>query len=130
MNNEADFKAWVRSQMDAAVKLFEEQGVFDDALMESKPAWAFPEQLVVGKARAFNTPQSFRWFVCGEVGFDHVDDQVAANPREALRHFAMKWQVDASRLTNTQDAEQRQKLISNAEFLYELSDDDRLWSAN
>ncbi len=129
MTNEttdADLKTWVRSQVNRAVKAFEELQVFDDAFIESKPAWAFPSQVVIGKARPLTSPQSVRWFVCGEVRFDHVDGIVAVDPRAALRHFAMKWQIEAERAT---DEELRDKLVSDAEFLYQLSDDDRLWSS-
>ena len=84
-------------------------------------------RILLGQARALNNPQSFRWFICGEVKFDHVEDSMAATPREALRHFAMKWQIDANRIDNQVEAPLRTTLIKNAELLYELSEEDSLW---
>lgn len=119
-----ELSTWLRKYLDAAVQELNKQQVFDDAFIESKPAWMLPMRILLGKARAQSEPQSYRWFICGEVPFDHIDSSAATTPREALRHFAMKWQVAAERL----DEATAVSVIGDAESLYDLAEDDRLWS--
>lgn len=120
-----ELKSWIREQLDAAVQTLNDQQVFDDPFIESKPAWMLPMQILLGKARAQSDPLTYRWFICGDVPFDHIDSAAAATPRDALRHLAMKWQIAAEGLDEASAA----ALIANAESLYELTEDDRLWSA-
>jgi hypothetical protein len=121
----AELRPWVREQLDAAVQTLNTLQVFDDPFVESKPAWVLPMQILLGKARAQSDPFAFKWFICGELPFDHIESAAAATPREALRHFAMKWQMDAGQI----DANAAANLIDKAELLYDLSEDDRFWSA-
>ncbi len=119
-----ELSTWLREYLDAAVQELNKQQVFDDAFIESRPAWMLPMRILLGKARAQSEPQSYRWFICGEVPFDHIDASAATTPREALRHFAMKWQVAAEHL----DKATAVAVIGDAESLYDLAEDDRLWS--
>ena len=78
--------------------------------------------------------------VCGEVPTDFLHSSIAATPREALRHFSMKWQLAAARHEEVTTKNQSQAssdssqpdpiamLTSQAEDIYELVEDDRLWS--
>jgi hypothetical protein len=120
-----ELKSWIREQLDIAVQTLNNQQVYDDPFIESKPAWMLPMQILLGKARAQSDPRSYRWFICGDVPFDHIDSTAAATPREALRHLAMKWQYDAEGL----DKAGAEPLIAHAESLYDLTEDDRLWPA-
>jgi hypothetical protein len=120
-----ELKSWMREQLDAAVSTLNEKQVFDDALVESRPAWVLPMQILLGKARAHNDPAVYQWFIRGDVPFDHIDSSAAATPREALRHFAMKWQITAESL----DKKSAESLIGDAERLYNLTEDDRFWTA-
>lgn len=116
-------QAWIRRQLDNAVKGFIESELYEDALIEVKPAWVLPSQLLIGKVREQSNPISFRWFICGEVPLDHMDSNAATTPREAIRHFALKWQLEAANLKGDGAA----ALIEQAESLYPLADDGRLW---
>jgi hypothetical protein len=118
-----ELRPWLRQQLDDAVPRLIEVGAFEDALIEVKPAWVLPAQLLVGKAREQGNPTAFRWFICGDVPLDHVASDVATTPRELIRHFSMKWQIDASHL----EEEAAKALIDHAEALYALADDDRYW---
>jgi hypothetical protein len=118
--------AWMRNLVDLAVRGTSELDGFDDALVEARPDWALPQRLLVGKVRPQMDPRAFCWFICGEVPLDYLPGNVAATPREALRHFAMKWQLDAERAG---DAESAAELIDNAEAIYALADDERAWKA-
>lgn len=124
----ADLKAWIRKQLDKAVQTLNDRQVFDDLFVESKPAWVLPMQIMLGKARGQSNPKQFRWFVCGDVPLDHIDGAVAGTPREALRYFAMKWQIDADRIGAGTNASLGATLVENAELLYDLTEDERFWS--
>jgi hypothetical protein len=118
-------QAWLRSSLDAAVSRLTELAIFNTTFIEVRPAWAAPGHFLIGKAREPDNDSAFRWFIAAESGvLDHLADTAAATPREAARHFALKWQLDASRLGETVAAD----LIGNAELLYALVDDDRFWA--
>ena len=115
---------WVRETMDTAVKWLTEQGPFRDGMVEVKPVWGSPGELLLGKARHPSLGGEFIWFIGGKVDFDHIAGNVAAEPRDALRHFSLKWQLDASRLKG----KPAQDLIGEAEGLYALVEDERFWN--
>ena len=117
-------KDWIRQLVDDAVRGAGDAGIAEDALVEARPAWALPNRLLVGQVRDQTNPRSFHWFICGEVPLDFLPDTNAPTPRDALRHFAMKWQLDAER---TDDAAKKEELIELAESIYELADDERVW---
>ncbi len=119
-------KVWMRNLVDLAVRGTGEMNVYDEAMLEARPEWALPQRLLVGKVRPQMDPHAFHWFICGEVPLDYLPGNVATSPREALRHFAMKWQLDAERST---DEELSHALVENAEAIYALADDERAWQA-
>ena len=82
----------------------------------------------------------FIWTISGDsVITDHVAGSVAVTPQEVARHFSLKWQMDADRLTalaqdkapveNTETHMEAytEKLIQYAELLYELTTRDEIW---
>lgn len=115
-------KDWVKQQLDATVKDFMEQGVVKGLLVEAKPAWAFPFQILIGKVREREQGDEFSWFICGDLPTDRLDSAQAASPREAARHFALKWQLEAERREPLDE-----ELVRKAESLYELANEDSLW---
>ena len=119
-------KKWLRGLIDLAVRGADEMNLYDEAVVEARADWALPQRLLVGKVRPQREPHAFCWFICGEVPLDYLRGDVATSPREALRHFAMKWQLDAERAG---DAESADALIENAEAIYALADDERVWKS-
>jgi len=117
-------KEWLRSLIDLAVRGANEMNLYDEAVVEARADWALPSRLLVGKIRPQMDLRAFHWFICGEVPLDYLPGNVAASPREALRHFALKWQLDAERSSDEANAK---KLIENAEAIYALADDERAW---
>lgn len=120
----AEARQWLRKTLDQAAKEIGERGLLDDAAIEVKPEWALPFSILVGKARNQGEMRSFRWFICGEVALDTIDAALADSARDAIRSFAMKWQLDATRAKTTEESEQ---LVRSAEQLYPLAEDERLW---
>ncbi len=130
-------KVWTKKQLDAAVWKLMNLGAIDSLIVEAKPAWVLPFQVLIGKIRARSQSKDFEWFICGEVPTDFLKSTVASTPREAARHFAMKWQLEVARhkdLSNQKSPgpvpelrEPGSQLSETAEALYELADDERIW---
>ena len=129
--------AWTKKQLDASVRKLMDLGVIDSMVVEAKPAWVLPFQILIGKIRAHGHAKDFEWFICGELPTDFLESSVAATPREAAKHFAMKWQLEVARHKDlpAQDSpgpvlqlsESGSQLAETAEALYELTDDEGLW---
>ena len=119
--------------VDQAVQQFIEQGVVDSPLLEAKPCWGAPPGIVMAMLREQGAPAHSFWLICGtDVPFDYVAASAAATPREAARHFAMRWHLQAARhSTGTSDAigspEQVARLVSQAEAVFRFVNDDAFW---
>lgn len=139
-NPEQDkLKIWIKSELDTAVQKLIKHGTVDSIIVEAKPAWVLPFQILIGKVRAQGHSGEFDWFICGEVPLDFLESTVASTPRDAARHFAMKWQLGAVRYqqlvaeespgdaAKTSQQEAVDQLVEKAEALYAVVDDTRLW---
>lgn len=132
--------AWAREELDRAVQEITDQGVIDSPLVESRLAWSKPFEVVIGQLRDQGDETEFLWIVGGTVPVDCAHSRTAATPREAVRHFSMKWQLDAARYQEPATRERLAldpsrdwqalgaALVAKAEFLYAIFDDERLWS--
>jgi len=128
--------AWIKKNLNAAVNKYMEKGIIKNPVIEAKPAWQLPFQILIGKIRSGDHQDNFHWFICGEVPTDYVESSVAKTPREAARHFCMKWQLTASRYDG-QVAESNpaqlpledviKNLIDQSQALNDVVIDDRLW---
>ena len=121
MTNEAQ-DAWVKETTGRAVKELTAQGVLESVLVEAKPAWAFPGQILIGKVRDQGDRTGFYWFIAGMLPTDCIASSVAPTARDAARHFSLKWQLEAAR-----KGEEGEELARQAEGLYELTDQPELW---
>lgn len=134
-----ELNAWIKKQGDAAVGKFTREGAIDSLIVEAKPAWVLPFQILIGKIRAQGQAKGFDWFICGELPTDYLASSVASTPRETAKHFAMKWQLAAARhkastgqdlsaaTPDPQQVDPGDQLAGQAEALYEVVEDDRLW---
>ena len=134
-----EINAWIKKQLNAAVRKSMAKDVIDSLIVEAKPAWVLPFQILIGKVRAQDKPGNFKWFICGEIPTDYLESSVATTPRDAAKNFVMKWQLAAERYeqrtgTNStppssepQPENPGRQLIDHAEALYGLVEDDRLW---
>ncbi len=135
-----ELDAWIKKQLDTAVRKLIKQGTIDSLIVEAKPAWVLPFQILIGKIRARDRSKDFAWFICGEVPTDLLGSAVAATPRDAAKHFAMKWQLQAARHQGQaaqkyggpeQDSGREDpggQVVFKAEALYSLVDDAELWA--
>ena len=135
----AELDSWIKKHLDTAVRKFIKKGKIDSLVVEAKPAWVLPFQILIGKIRAKGASKKFDWFICGEVPTDYVESSVASTPRDTAKHFAMKWQLAAARhqqrigqspVAITQESQQEEpvaQLVRQAEALYTVVEDDRVW---
>ncbi len=136
-NEKDELLAWVKQRFDVAVGELIKNGDYDSLLIEAKPAWVYPYQVLIGKVRERDSTKAFEWLICGELPTDSADSSVASTPRAAARYFAMKWQLEVARHQDLLDQkssgpvpelrEPAGQLAETAEALYELADDENLW---
>lgn len=134
-----ELDTWIRQQVELAVAEFLRLGTVDSPLVEAKPAWVFPLKVLIGKLREQRGGQQYIWFICGDVPFDYISSSVAESPRQAARHFVLKWQLNAERARSamtgkgvaTQGVDQPpDRLESAAELLFELVSENALWNTS
>ena len=138
-DNLPDFKTWYRTLLNAVVQEMVRVEAISGENIEAKPSWAIPLRILIGQIRVQGA-QEFIWVISGpDVSTDHIDGNLAASPRDAARHFAMKWQMDAERLNTLvkQKAEVvnpevdreafANTLIGYAESLYNIVNNDDFW---
>lgn len=137
-----DLVDWSREQLSIAVDSLMREGVFNGNLLEVKPAWAFPEEFVIGRVREQGEVRSYIWVICGTAPFDFLSSAIASTPREAARHFTMKWQLEAER--HRDPAVQKKvdptaqkdwtslcdALEARASTLFKLVETDSLWASD
>lgn len=121
---------WIREQYQVATKYLATQGLVTDSVVTEESRYLIP-LMSVWKLKVLDG--SYFWVICGDLPSDHNVLDVAPNAREAVRHFSLKWQMQAENLMKTGDKEQEQfanVLISRAEGLYDMAQQDKLWDAN
>jgi hypothetical protein len=122
-SREEQLKDWTAQTLKAAVQELLDRGITDTPLVEAKPAWVLPFQILIGKIREQGDDTRFWWFISGDLPTDHVEFSAAASTREAARYFALRWQIRAAN-----DTDAGSQLAERAEALYQLAEDEHLWS--
>ena len=133
-------KDWFKPLLDAVVQEMLKRNAVTGTAVEASPAWAFPNKILIAKVWGMGQKTRFIWTISGEgVITDYIAGSMAATPKDAARHFALKWQMDADRLREvgkskgpTDDAQLQMsnyanKLIQDAESLYDLTERDEVW---
>jgi hypothetical protein len=136
--NKTPMDDWARSELDRVVKEVLNAGIFQGARVEARVAWTLPGAVLIGQIRENIDKSGFRWVVAGpDVPLDHVQGDVAATPRDALRHFCLKWQLGAEKVheasqndpdTGEHYRAKAEQLQKQAEDLYEIVESDQFWN--
>jgi hypothetical protein len=142
LEGKEELKTWIEQKTQQAIEELMDRKIVDVLLAEAKPAWILPFSILIGKVRERGQASGHIWFICGEkIPTDHVHSSKASSPREAARHFALKWQLDAAReqeayeksggkwMPGARSAHGKDELIKQAEGLYELAATEYLWEA-
>ena len=118
---------WIRDQYQLATKYLAEKGIVTNSVNAEDSRYLVP-LLALWKLTSLDGKKF--WVLCGDLPSDHSSFDVAPNAREALRHFSLKWQMQAENLLQANTDEQNDfanLLIGRADGLYKLYDDESLW---
>lgn len=147
MNNPNDkeaFRAWAQEQMQAMGKHLASRGLISKDEVRVEARWNYPFRILLAQAWGAKSAHEKFWVIAGDVPVDHIEGGLATDARAALKHFALRWQMQGARVKSadrdlTTD-QQRSKLRVNwsdvgdtlaekAEFIYALADDERNWES-
>ncbi|MBT8047730.1 MAG: DUF4826 family protein [Xanthomonadales bacterium] len=133
-------KAWYKGALDKVVREMVKNRAVESAAVEAAAVWMVPNRILIAKVWEASQNTQFIWTISGDaVVTDHIKGSLATTPREAARHFSLKWQMDAERVLSLAKSKtpsgkpephleaHSQKLIRNAEALYDLTTVDDFW---
>ena len=120
---------WVRAQFQKANEYLATKGIIPDNVAVSESRY-LPPLVAVWKLNTRDA-KSF-WVISGDLPTDHMPVSAAPNAREAIRAFALHWQLKAEQIaqagfTDKTQVEFANLLVSRAEGLYDLFDNEPLW---
>ena len=135
-----EFQAWCKSELNDVVKQMTKSQAVVSAAVEATPVWTVPYKILIAKVWGAAQKSQFIWTISGEdFVTDHIAGSMATNPRDVAKHFALKWQLNAEQflqmagikpMTEASRAgmkAQAEKLIRNAESLYDFTTRDDIW---
>lgn len=130
LQQEEQKNTWLRAQYEKATKHMASQGVIAQTVALDDSRY-IPPVLAIWKIK--DAQNSEYWVISGEVPADYSPLSVAGDAREALRHFSLKWQLQAENIfqSGTQDKTQldfANLLAGRAQGLYDLHEKDEFWS--
>ena len=136
----SDLRSWYKRLLDHVVSEMLRAGVVSGVAVEAAPIWVMPRQILIAQVWGVGQKSQFIWTISGDGAVtDHIAGSVAATPRDAARHFALKWQMDAEQLhrvarrktASARDAKQiaayADRIVRCSERLYELAGRDDVW---
>lgn len=138
-NSQSDVDQSSKEQLDAAVNELINSNVFEKARIEARIVWLIKGKVMLAQVREASGSKAFRWLITGNiVPTDHIDSSLAELPRDAVRHFCLKWQLGAENVRNLPQKARKsmrhldlddmgQQLINQAEMLHDLVSDDSFW---
>lgn len=134
-NDEQAFAQWHQTQQQRVADYLRRLQVFDSDIT-GEWRWIIPQRGMIGQVRPKQGATPVLWVITGIVPTDHAEANAAKNCREAARYFALKWQLEAARLGESNatprsehiDWNQMESNITNrAEWLFDLTQDNRRW---
>lgn len=128
---DTEHENWVREQFQKASKHLASKGILPDKVIVAESRYLQP-WVALWKLTSKGPKTATYWVISGDLPVDHAEVGAAPNPREAIRHFALSWQLKAENLLQQagNDNDKRsfaQLLIGRAEGLYKLYDNEPLW---
>jgi uncharacterized protein DUF4826 len=133
-------ESWYKPLLDHTVKEMVRIKAVTGVAVQASAAWMLPYEILIAKVWGINQESDFIWSVSIDKFIaDYVAGTVAPTPREAARHFSMKWQMDADRLLGMDEVKApvakpdldlkaySKQLIQHAETLYDLTNRDDVW---
>lgn len=120
---------WVRNQFQKANEYLATKGIIPDNVAVSESRY-LPPFVAVWKLNT-RDKKSF-WVISGDLPTDHMPISAAPDAREAIRAFALHWQLKAEQIAQAGFSDKTQKdfanlLVSRAHDLYDMFDNEQLW---
>ena len=127
--SEQERKTWINEQLQKANKHLAENGIVVSTVDETVSRYLLPF-FAVWKVKA--NDKKVYWVLSGDLPADFIAGDNAKNAREALRHFALSWQIKAENLARSGVADQTQMqfagiLQNRAEKLHDFAEEDAIW---
>ncbi|WP_100640764.1 DUF4826 family protein [Alteromonas facilis] len=127
--NQQQLGEWAREQFQKANRHLAENGLLFESVVAEESRYLAPF-IAIWKINTSDKKQL--WVVSGDLPVDFIPVSVADSARTALKHFALKWQLQAENIRQqvTNDKTQLDYaalLESRAESLFEMESQDKLW---
>ncbi|MCW8108178.1 DUF4826 family protein [Alteromonas ponticola] len=121
---------WVREQFQRANQHLAENGVLFDSVVTEECRYLAP---LVAIWKIKTTDGKYFWVISGDVPADFTHYENAADARELLNYFALRWQMKAENLraSGINDPTQLNYvafLENRAEGLFKIKEKEELWA--
>lgn len=121
---------WVREQFQKANKHLAENGVLFKSVVASESRYLVP---YVAVWKIITQDNKKYWVMSGDLPSDFTQEGNATSAREAIKYFALTWQMKAANLRTSsisdESADKLAKLLeTRAEGLYRIQGLDELWA--
>lgn len=91
------YNLWARAALlSICERLIEMDRVGRDA--HAEVAWTVPHASLIARVRCPTRPGKDLWATGGDLPVDSIAVELASGPREAARHFFLRWQLESARL--------------------------------
>ncbi|MGI5308942.1 DUF4826 family protein [Rheinheimera sp. WS51] len=122
---------WVRTHYQKANEYLASKGIVPENVFVNDSRY-LPPYFAVWKIN--NKQKQVFWVISGDLPTDHMPFSTAENAKEAVRAFSLNWQLKAQQIINAGINDKTkhdfaQLLISRAESLYQMYQDEKLWQA-
>lgn len=143
-NDKEAYRAWADQQMRAMAKHLATRELVTKDEVRVEARWNYPFRILLAQAWGAKSAHEKFWVIAGDVPVDHIEAGLVSDARSALKHFALRWQMQGARVKSADrdlaPDQQRSKLRTNwsevgdtlaekAEFIYALVEDERNWEA-
>lgn len=131
-------RQWEQAQYARALKYCSEKGLRMPQ-MDRRNSRVLPPYIALWLVSSQDLTDKL-WVLTGDLPADHVSVKVAGSARDALRHFSLAWQLKSQGLfdelqagraslgnADNQHAYARM-LVSRAESMYGMAEDESLWA--
>lgn len=120
---------WIRSQFQKANQYLAGKGIIPDNVAVTESRYLPP---LVALWKLNTKDKKAFWVISGDLPTDHMAFSAAATARDAMRTFSLNWQLKAEHIVSSDSVDKTQQefadlLVSRAQGLYELFEDDSIW---
>ncbi|MCP4414576.1 MAG: DUF4826 family protein [Gammaproteobacteria bacterium] len=136
-DKDMNFKKWQQEEYSKLLK-YGNHNNLGFVTINQQESTILPPVVAVWNIESQETKTRY-WLISGDLPTDHIPEDSAINAREAIRNFAMRWQLKAENILinieashdKTEERETKKNfaelLISKANGLYDICTKEELW---